>query len=1475
MADRIQQRRDTAARWSEYNPILLEGEIGIVTDNPNQYKIGDGVHTWKELPFRGFDGTLVHTIGDSENSAISQEAFSVIMGLSEYPAFSEATFYPKGKVVNYNGLLYQFTANHEIGAWLGTDAEEYSFRKDLMHNRNLAARGIFLDYDHLVNFSADGSSHIYISSELWDCAWIVLDDRCKKVEVTGVESIWRYIWYSDLNLIEDNYISSSSTTTTVPEGAKVLLLNLKKEENPNGYDNMQVKQILDYAPKGIVDKYVFDVPAGKNLINPDNLLYGYVVSEGKLIEDSAGILSNKIRLVNGKTYTMQGIIYYGVANAIWIAEFDKDDNYVGRFSVNATFDTGAETGMGTFTFDDRNGLVAYVRIVLQTEYKNWNKDIAQIEEGSSATAFEAYTGKQEMIVPNETRKIRILSIGNSYSQDALGYAPFLMRSITTGIELEIGILYQSGATLQQHYNNIVNQSAVYTYYLYNGGDSWQDLGTYTIQQALQSQSWDIILLQQGSTSAWNWSTHQPYLNPLIQKIYDYINYSVKFGWMMVQSRPKTSSVEYTDREILQHYAGIAKCAQRVLERTYCDFVIPVGTAVQNARRTSLNSLGDYGKLCSSDGGHLQEGLPCQLAAYTVCCSLLKLCGFDYRNVYGEPTLVTSSWTSTKNIPGPNGSPVGSTSANCEIAQRCVIMAINHPYRVYPNEGTFLLHDLVGNFFVHKAMAVRTNGKVTVTVEGIDSTDFLPINGESDIIVEGGWLNLASNITPIAFYDKDKNFISCWTEEGDGWVGNVDGLIYEVSASEIPEGSKFIRCCSNILQAHSPKVYGVDLASLASLVGNSVSEESFNAVKQECNETTEAMKEKTSTSMESVSDTAGHWINSSGVESENAAFHYVRFDLTALESNQHYAVTTGIGGDSSLSAVHYYDSENNWLGLEYPLTGPAELFDARLTVPSNAAYVLVNANNAHHPELKMVTWGNYYDLASLVGSTKKLMKVHVYGVETSRSSDLFYIRTSYNNTKDIIIVYYTNNNGLISPSRAYVGSADLTDAEIMTSTYLVSSHGDSTAPFFNVSLYWHLFAQHGYVIPRISNTAGMTSADVGAVWKDQLDRQYTIGDVTDSIVCLLPVITKGAQEGEDTRGWKTPNDTAISKLTHVSGGTVTTEFNTTNLSSTQLRPIMKSCNRKWMADGVEITAGGDYYCDEFKVSESQIGYDPASINVWFPLPVLDGALEMARFTWSYNFKGANCAVNTTVAVMRKLECQSYGACQQQFFLDKGTYKAMFLIPKLKPQSGIDPSKPFNSPSTSSTGLSYLRNSTYLIDENDPVDRQIGYLYDEDADDYLVGMAAGLSLVSGDTVKEKRIQNIPIGSSYGHERLGSFSPSNVNKFYIAAVNTAPFSEDGYNFPNTYFKEINYYVSYFDPAENEGQVYWYKDGSSYVIYLHCQTAQNRLAIKLPKFMEGLKVEVVEKTNGAILLTDTIQNGNLFVTYTNESNYIVLRTL
>ena len=69
----MKQRLDTKDNWAANNPVLLEGELGLVSNDKNLYKVGDGVTAWNDLPFRGFDGTLVHETGDSENAAMSQK----------------------------------------------------------------------------------------------------------------------------------------------------------------------------------------------------------------------------------------------------------------------------------------------------------------------------------------------------------------------------------------------------------------------------------------------------------------------------------------------------------------------------------------------------------------------------------------------------------------------------------------------------------------------------------------------------------------------------------------------------------------------------------------------------------------------------------------------------------------------------------------------------------------------------------------------------------------------------------------------------------------------------------------------------------------------------------------------------------------------------------------------------------------------------------------------------------------------------------------------------------------------------------------------------------------------------------------------------------------------------------------------------------------------------------------------------------
>ena len=51
---RIQNKRDTSARWETNNPVLLNGELIIVDTNAGdtRFKIGNGSKTYTQLPFQ-------------------------------------------------------------------------------------------------------------------------------------------------------------------------------------------------------------------------------------------------------------------------------------------------------------------------------------------------------------------------------------------------------------------------------------------------------------------------------------------------------------------------------------------------------------------------------------------------------------------------------------------------------------------------------------------------------------------------------------------------------------------------------------------------------------------------------------------------------------------------------------------------------------------------------------------------------------------------------------------------------------------------------------------------------------------------------------------------------------------------------------------------------------------------------------------------------------------------------------------------------------------------------------------------------------------------------------------------------------------------------------------------------------------------------------------------------------------------------
>ena len=106
----------------------------------NVYSSSTGSTTpqWKDLGELTKDTTIItQSLGDKEDIVPSQALLNKQVknvGLDEYEEFSEAKAYSIGDIVVYNGLLYTFTANHAVGAWIGTDAKKTS-QKIIFENR--------------------------------------------------------------------------------------------------------------------------------------------------------------------------------------------------------------------------------------------------------------------------------------------------------------------------------------------------------------------------------------------------------------------------------------------------------------------------------------------------------------------------------------------------------------------------------------------------------------------------------------------------------------------------------------------------------------------------------------------------------------------------------------------------------------------------------------------------------------------------------------------------------------------------------------------------------------------------------------------------------------------------------------------------------------------------------------------------------------------------------------------------------------------------------------------------------------------------------------------------------------------------------------------------------------------------------------------------------------------------------------------
>lgn len=72
MTFKIRTRRDIAAHWTAVNPILAEGEEALEMDT-QQYKVGDGLTPWNDLPYWSSRPFVKTILGETYQLLVSDE----------------------------------------------------------------------------------------------------------------------------------------------------------------------------------------------------------------------------------------------------------------------------------------------------------------------------------------------------------------------------------------------------------------------------------------------------------------------------------------------------------------------------------------------------------------------------------------------------------------------------------------------------------------------------------------------------------------------------------------------------------------------------------------------------------------------------------------------------------------------------------------------------------------------------------------------------------------------------------------------------------------------------------------------------------------------------------------------------------------------------------------------------------------------------------------------------------------------------------------------------------------------------------------------------------------------------------------------------------------------------------------------------------------------------------------------------------
>ncbi len=261
--------------------------------------------------------------------------------------------------------------------------------------------------------------------------------------------------------------------------------------------------------------------------------------------------------------------------------------------------------------------------------------------------------------------LSVLAIGNSFAVDAVWYVRDVLEA--AGLDASTYSVYfisHTAASLE-HWWAVTQQNEQVDIIHQAGHKMLVERGTLA---DLLAQDWDVITLQQYSEDAVNYDSFNPWLRRMVDFILAHCaKKEVTLAWQMAWSYNDMRVTTYSNYE---RWLLIAYATQQMMRNDGIDVLIPVGTAIQNARNTSLNGESQL----TRDGWHLDLGIGRYIAACTWVQAL-------FAPVYGFSVTAESSIPPMAKVEYERYPSQPVTQENLPLCQQCALDAVLQPFHV--------------------------------------------------------------------------------------------------------------------------------------------------------------------------------------------------------------------------------------------------------------------------------------------------------------------------------------------------------------------------------------------------------------------------------------------------------------------------------------------------------------------------------------------------------------------------------------------------------------------------------------------------------------------------------------------------------------------------------------------------------------------------------------------------------------------------